>query len=256
MKKRLLLPVLCLAFGIRTSGQTQVQKPPVELTWNYDAQKKTLTLHLANHSGKDITAYNISIAERYADGSTNYTDGRPNDIHDHQIMEEMLNTLTKEQHTFAAGTIRDYVIPQAKEISDVEAVVDMVVYADATIDAQNERAFRQLLAMRKGQLLAWEKVNEVIKRVLADPMVTSPTTAALTELTQFADSLDVKNRPPEDPEGNAARNLRTDIQNLQMMQRSLPSTAERERLTQYVGELEKRIALLSPHCNLGVIVYQ
>jgi len=214
MKKQLLLPVLCLAFAIRISGQTQVQKPPVELTWSYDAQKKTLTLHLANHSGKDITAYNISIAERYADGSTNYADGRPNDIHDHQIMEEMLNTLVlangeRGSGTFAAGTIRDQVIPEAKVISDVEAIVDMVIYADSTIDVQNDRAFRQLLAMRQGQLLALEKVNEVIKRVLADPNVSSPVSVTLTELTQLADSLGVKkNSTPEDPEANEEMHLR------------------------------------------------
>jgi hypothetical protein len=255
MNKRLLLSVLCLAFAIRIPAQT-AQPVPVALTWNYDAQKKTLTLHLANNSGKDITAYNISMAERYADGSTNYVDGRPNDIHDHQIMEELLNTLTKEQHTFAAGTIRDYVIPEAKAISDVEAVVDMVIYADRTLDVQNERAFRQLLASRKGQLLAMQKVNEVVKQVLADPRIDSPVAAILADLIPFADAMDRKNRSPEDPESNEAMGLRGDIQNLQMMQRSLPSTAARERLTQYVGELEKRIALLLPHCNLGVIIYQ
>ncbi len=50
-----------VAFAMRTSGQ-EVQKP-VALTWSYDAQQRTLTLHLANYSHKDITAYNISIAE-------------------------------------------------------------------------------------------------------------------------------------------------------------------------------------------------
>lgn len=61
--------------AVRTSSGT----PPVTLTWDYDAQKKTLTLHLENNSGKDITAYNISMLEKYADGSIwkPYKSGQP-----------------------------------------------------------------------------------------------------------------------------------------------------------------------------------
>jgi hypothetical protein len=134
----------------------------------------------------------------------------------------------------------------------------MVVYADRTMDVQNEQAFRQLLAVRKGQLLAMEKVNEIIKRVLADPMVTSPVSAAVTELTQLADSLDVKmkNASLEDPEANQVMHLRGTVQNLQGMQRSQMRKPEAEQLKEYVAEQDKRIALMSPDCQLGVIVYQ
>jgi hypothetical protein len=266
MNKRLLLAVLCFAFTIRTPGEAQeIQKQPVALTWNYDGQQKKLTLHLANNSGKDITAYNISIAEKYADGSTDYADGRPNDIHDHQRMEDLLSAVVNSQltgnsiqngnGTFAAGTTRDQVIPETKDISGVEAIVDMVIYVDRTTDVQNEQAFRQLLAVRKGQLLAVEKVNEIITRVLADPMVSSPISVTLTELTQLADSLGVKmkNSSLEDPEANQATHLRGAVQNLQGMQRSQMRKPEVEQLKEYVAEQEKRIALMSPHCQLGLL---
>jgi len=137
-------------------------------------------------------------------------------------------------------------------------MVDMLIYADRTIDVQNERAFRQLLATRKGQLLAMEKVNEIIKRVLADPMVSRTVSVTLTELTQLADSLDVKmkNSSLGDPEANQEMHLRGVVQNLQGMQQSQQGTTEREWLTRYADGQEKRIALMSPHCQLGVIVYQ
>lgn len=47
-------------------------------TWHYDPQQKAVVLRLVNGSNKDVTAYSISITVKYADGSTDYTDGRPN----------------------------------------------------------------------------------------------------------------------------------------------------------------------------------
>jgi len=206
--KSAIAAVLCAAFAIRTCGQAPVQTVPVVVTWDYEAQHKMLTLHLVNNTGKDITAYNISIAERYADGSTNYADGRPNDIHDHQHMRDLLNVMINVQYakwdwnafggkygngTFPAGARRDQAIQESKDISDVDAVVDMVAYADATADVQNEQAFRQLLAVRKGQLRAMEKADEITKRVLADLKVDSPISAVLAELITFRRHL--SNRP-------------------------------------------------------------
>src|SRR5260370_19473889 len=124
--------VLCavLAFALRTSGQATYQPPPLEVpliptaqsqlpnalpgvvieSWHYDPLQKTVTLHLVNRSHKDVTAFNISIAERYADGSTNpsYAEGRRHNLQDHQIMEDMLGALIQGNATFAAGTTRAY----------------------------------------------------------------------------------------------------------------------------------------------------
>src|SRR5229473_8339955 len=282
MKTILLCAVL--AFAERASGQTTYTyttdtegQPPLptaqsELpnslpgvvieSWHHDPVQKTVTLHLVNRSNKDATAFNISIAERYADGSTDYADGRPNDIHDHQRIEDMLAAMVNIQMgvvrpgggngTFAAGTTHDYVMHEGKDIADIEAVVDVVAYADGTADVQNnDRAFRNLMAERKGGLLAMEKVNDVIKRVLADPMVSDPVSAALNELLPYTESLDAntKNGSPEVAENNVARNLRGDIRNLQYMQRD---KITRESLARYVEYQEKQIALLKPHANLSV----
>src|SRR5882762_1031001 len=231
-------------------------------SWHYDAQKRAVILHLVNHSPKDVTAFNISILEKYADGSTAYTDGTPSDIHDHQIMEDMLGPTINAQMgivshgsgngTFAAGTSRDYPDLVGKDVSGIDAVVDVVAYADGSADVlDNDRAFRNLTAERKGRLLAMEKVTDVIKRALADGMVGDPVSVALNELLPFAESLDAKtkNRSPEVAENNVARNLQGDIQNLQRMQEKNGST-QRESLVGYVEYNGKLIVLMKPHCEL------
>jgi len=273
---------VCLAFTIRTSGQTpttytlycpEVSLVPTTQTklpdsllgvviesWHFDPQHKTLTLHLVNQSHKEVTAYNISIAEKYEDGSTNpwYAEGIPHNLQDSQMMEDVLNlTNQPNRQAFAAGTTHDYVMyGQEKEIADIEAVVDVVAYADGTADVlDNDRAFRNLVAERKGRLLAMEKVTDIIKRALADPMVSDPVSAALNELLPFAESLDAKtkNSSPEVAENNVARNLRGDIQNLERMQQEkMSGAAQRESIAGYGEYLEKMIASLRPHCELVI----
>jgi hypothetical protein len=303
MKKTLTLCAL-LAFAVRASGQTpstytdhpngdssliptvQNKLPNTLLgvvieSWHYDRGQKTLTLHLANHSDKTVTAFNISFAEKYADGSTNpwYAEGIPHNLQDSQRMEDELNLFIQSQDerrsghgiaasgpvvngqiqmpgpptsVFAAGTTRDYVMMRGeeKDVADIEAVVDVVAYSDGTADVQNDRAFRNLMAERKGPLLAMQKVVEVIKGVLADSMVGRPLAEVLRALNPLADAAQTKNRPPEDPEFYQATTLRDELKNLEtIQQQKVPN--EREWLTRYSEQQEKRIALMKPHCELA-----
>jgi hypothetical protein len=201
----LMVALLCmLAFSPRASGQTQVQKVPLVLTWNYDAQEKKLTLHLANNSGKDITAYTFSMAEKYTDGSTNpyYAEGIRHDIRDNERMEDLLGLMiavqqakgTSEEErmrreygngTFAAGTTRDQIIVETKDISDVEAIADVVIYADGTKDVENEDALKRIWASRQRALLATQKISQIVQNVLAD-QTDHPVAAALAELSRVA----------------------------------------------------------------------
>jgi hypothetical protein len=301
--KKLLMLCAVLAFAVRASGQTttydtgighatpmiptEQSKLPDTLvgvvieSWHYDLVQKTVTLHLVNHSPKTVTAFNISMSEKYADGSTNpsYAEGIPHNLHDSQRMEDELNLLIQSQDgrrghgvivmragpvvkgripgpptsVFATGTARDYVIPVQKEVADIEAVVDVVAYADGTADVQNDRAFKNLVAERKGPLLAMQKVVEVIKGVLADPMVSSPIAEVLRALKPIADAAQT-NRPPEDPAFFEAMHLRNEVKILETTQHSqMLSTmkmTEREWLTHIVEEQEKRIAVLAPHADL------
>jgi hypothetical protein len=283
--------VLVMVFLLAGVPAVQNQTPkPLGVSiegWRYEPQAKVVILHLVNNSHKDVTAFNISIAEKYADGTTNYVDGRAPGIHDHQMMEDLLghlinaqlrksteatvpeaaggNAYEKIMHqqmiqnlqvTFAAGTSRDQIDFVTKDVSDIDAIVDVVAYADGTAQVvDNDRAFKNLVAERKGPVLAMEKMIEVVKGVLADPMVTSPFDAALRQLIPLAESANVKNGSPEDPEHEAAVHLRMEVQDFQSMQRSLRSRitmTEREWLTQYVQSQEKLIELMKPHCELAV----
>jgi hypothetical protein len=100
-----------------------------------------------------------------------------------------------------------------------------------------------------------EKVTEVVKRVLADPMVTNPVDSVIQQLTPLVDSADkVNNHSPEDAESNVAMHLQSDLRTFQMVQRSQiwlrMNMTEREWITQYVEQHEKQISLMAPHANL------
>jgi hypothetical protein len=240
MKNILLCAVL--AFAVRASGQAQVQKPvPVAVTWTYDTQQEMLNLRLVNDSGKDITAYSMTITRRYSNRSAGYTDGSPS------VSETMEETGFINGAVFAAGTSRNQHMPEPKDITDVNVVVDMVVFADATAYVKNERAFKQLMAMRKGQLMAKQKVDAVLKRAVTEP---SPIFAALAELTPLLVDALGKNRTPENPENNQQNEFQNDVQNFRSKQEA--NINEREFVTQYAEELEKRIAVMKPHCEITI----
>ena len=287
------------AFTLRSQSIQHEPKLPVYIeSWRYELQAKAVILHLVNNSHKDVTALNISIAERYADGSTDYADGRPNDIHGHQLMEDLLarminigmgfvsrsgsgivmagpvrvgedealQELMREQMrqnmsgdgTFAAGTTRDHLDLVSKDVSDIDAVVDVIAYADRTVQVlDNERAFKQVVAERKGSLRAMEKEVEVIKGVLADSTVTNPFEVVIQKLTDLANATEkVRHGPPEDAEANAAMHLEMSVRSWQAMGTSPPwsrmNITERDWLQQYVEQHEKRIEFMKPHCELVV----
>jgi hypothetical protein len=173
-----------------------------------------------------------------------------------EIMRQQMIQNLSGNGTFAAGTSRDVIDFVSKDVSDIDALVDVVAYADGTAQViDNDRAFRNLVAERKGSLLAMEKVTEVVKRVLAEPMVMSPLDAAIRELTPLVDAAQkLQHGSPEDPESNAARHLQAEVGMLQTMQRSAVwsrmNMTEREWMTQFVERQEKQIELMKPHCEI------
>jgi hypothetical protein len=93
MKNIVLCAALVCAAQAFQTPTTENKLGVVIESWRYDPSLKALILHLVNRSNKDATAFNISIVEKYADGSASYLDGRPSDIHDHQLMEDMLGSM-------------------------------------------------------------------------------------------------------------------------------------------------------------------
>lgn len=223
-------------------------------SWKFNPETKELALNLVNLSGKDITAYNISDS----DGSTDLL-GRPNSLGEH--LEDGLGKLIIEQMTgekppkdypggvFASGTTRTLIL--AAKDSSLKAVVDLVVYADGTAEVLNEHAFSLIVAIRKGSLMAMQKVSKVIHQVLADPMITSPGAAAVEEVKRELAEAE-KHKNPEVAEGNEKIELQNEVANLERLRRHdfLRSATVRDQLQQYVEDMDKRIALIAPHCEI------
>ena len=223
-------------------------------SWKYNPETKELALNLVNLSGKDIIAYNISDS----DGSTDLY-GRPNPPGEH--LEEMLGVLINAQMSgkepvkdqpygiFGAGGTRTLILG-AKDIS-VKAVVDLVVYADGTAEVLNQHAFSQIVAIRKGYLMAMQKVSKAVKQALADPTIANPGAAAVEELKrELAEAEKLNN--PEVAEGNEKMELQNAVADLERFQQPgfLRSFTVRDHLQQYVEDMDKRIALTAPHCQI------
>lgn len=240
---------------IPTSHSELPLLPGIRISWYHSSTKEFVRLRLDNVSGKNINAYNISIRLKFTDGSTNPSciDGRPCFPGEHMEVFPLEAINGMESRSFVAGTSRDDMLYQGdKEVSEVEAVPDMIIYTDDTAEVKNERAFKQIVAMRKGELMALEKASEVIKQVLADPTVDSPINSAKTELTRLVLAETGKRHTPEEPEGNEEMGLRNAIANLNnagQASKMLKQT-EREYLTKYVAEQDVRIAAMRPHCEI------
>ncbi len=223
-------------------------------SWKYDPETKRLALKLVNSSGKDIIAYNISDS----DCSRDYY-GRPNPPGGH--LEDALGSLIIAQMSgkepdkdkLASGATRTLILG-AKDIS-VKAVVDLVVYADATAEVLNEHAFSQVVAIRTGQLMAMQKVSETTHRVLEDATITNPGAAAVEKLKrELVEAKKLNN--PEVAEGNRAVGLQSaivDLERYQQLKFFSKKGTERDHLKEYVEDLDKRIALILPHTQIRVL---
>ena len=252
-----LLFLLAFAFGAWAQHSPLRASPPIGAvvqTWRYDEATRQVVMRVVNTSGKDITAFNISITMKRPDGSADFS----------EVTEDFLPLMVSVQEsgdlrqrygngTFAAGTNRDETIPQIKGVKDVVAILDVVAYSDSTADVQNERAFNHLVVRRKGKLLAMQKANEVIQQVLADPKVANPSVAVATELTRLADVSHGLNRflqegqvvPQEIDLRTAAANLRN-----ARVTASRKGMTERGYLEKYVAESQNRLAITSAQVNL------
>ena len=253
--KSAILTVLCIAFAIRTSGQAQVTAPLV-ITSDYYAQPKVLVLHLLNNSGKDITSYTIVTRHKKPDGTLD-ENGRGESMEDmlsmliiseiakdrgasESIRQQKSAIFPKGFGIFLAGETRDKTMTGIESASDMDVIVGAVFYTDGTYDELDKDAFKRTLANRQRALQQMKDEDELIRNALADPANEHPVAAVLTELNKRrVEAMGKPNHPPITPS------------NLEYLQPQKGKT-ERERLTQYVEDQEKRVELMTPHCHLEI----
>lgn len=223
----------------------------IKVSWYSSIDKKMAMMHAENVSGKDINTYNIAFGIKYADGSTDYNQG----FFPSEKMEmfPVVPVPGIEPQSFAAGAVsRDQQIYQGdKEVSEVVAVPDVIVYTDDTAQVHNERAFKQIMAMRKGGLLALQQVSETIKRVLAEGAA-NPVDAVTEELTRVQIALRKKHLPPEEPENNEEQSLQGEMSQLDNAEQMAKRTnmTVRDYLTRMAEDFDKQIELMKPHCEI------
>jgi hypothetical protein len=248
--------------------RADLQRVPLAVTWNYYPQPKSLVLHLLNNSGKNITSYNISVKNKYTDGTHDdpcCLQHQYNMLNRQIEIETAKDPVAQERRerelgdgVMFAGAARDVVLHETKDVSDVEAVADVVFYSDATFDEQNADAFRLMLAQRQRRLLTIKKVISAIDGALANKADDHPSEAALAALTKIEVEQTVKYAVYQtgmqyDPEKGLQFQLMLDIQNLQhYVQAEQKGTTERERLTQYGEFLKTEVEALTPHCHLEI----
>jgi hypothetical protein len=255
--------VLCVAFAIRTSGQAQGTVPLV-ITSDYYAQPKVLVLHALNNSGKDITGYTIIIRHKKPDGTLD-ENGRSESMEDMLSMlitSEMAKdpgasesirqqnsanaTFPKGYGIFLAGETRDKTLTGIDNDSQLDVIAGAVFYTDGTYDEQDKDAFKRALTNRQAALQQMKDEDELMRNALADATNEHPVAAVLTELNK-------RRMEAMDKQGFFFSPGTSNLQNLQRPTYGpQKGKTERQRLTQYVEEQEKRVELMTPHCHLEI----
>lgn len=241
MRKIMLFSLFALVIPLRAAAS-----PPSDIlhSWSVDAAKNTVTLHLTNTTGKDITAYNIKIRESY--GSR---------VIEHEISRDTVGLMFNIQDragtpegqewqkqfgtgTFASGTNKDEVIHVQPGLTDFSAMVDAVIYADKTAEASNSDGLKRLLDGRKGFAATIQAGNEIIQKALANPNDPDPDQTALKRMQLL--------------QGNAGA-LHEVMEDLKGAGMAAPARGQtiREYLNDYVAKRSERAAKLLEHSKVG-----
>jgi hypothetical protein len=216
------------------------QAPPATTTGlvvqsaRYDPQKQAVVIRLVNTSGKDITAYHLTLTETLADGTTG-TAG---------LITDFLGGMTHGFPGFAAGTSHDEIDGASQPVTNVSAVADVVIYADQKAEVANDLDYTRIIAMRKGNVLAKQKANELTAAALADPSIADPAKQVAMELRRLAFVINGKhNYAVNDPEQWMRNTLNEESENILRN----PDRAGLKRLS---TQREDEIAKATPHTQL------
>ena len=187
MYKRLPYLALVLSLVFATSLRAE-SLGAVVVSWDIDFTKNTVTLHLLNDTGKDITAYNIKIRETY--GQRISESELSMDSVDF-VLNIRQSTGTAEggewRHhfdngPFPSGSTRDEVTQVQPGLTDFSAAVDTVIYADKTTETTNPDALKRLLGTRAAFAASIQAANDIIQKALANPDDPNPQQTALKQI--------------------------------------------------------------------------
>ena len=257
MIKRLpyLIALLLLA-GLTVPLRASPPIGAVVQIWHYDPQTNLVTATVVNVSHKDITAYNISIKETYADGHVNSHELLCEHAGMAVFVQEFKGTADEANirkqfgdGLFHPGESRNEIIGVQPGLQNFAAVVDVVAYTDQTAEATNNDALQRLLEERKASAASTRMANEIIQAALADPNDANPAATAATKIQDRITVWKAQKHTTVEFEPGVAKGVVDELKAIS----SHPLTDKRSALTQYLAKSEKRLAAFSPHANLTKI---
>jgi hypothetical protein len=224
---------------IALSNSTTGTAPPSDLgvvaqSASYDPAKNEIAIRFYNSTRHDVTAYNYSLKIDYADGTSNLEDRS----------SELAVDPTYEGFFLHAGSTRDEKLydPQPKQVTRVVGVVDVVAYDDGTAEVANEAAFNRLVEDRKAQVVARQKVNELLKQSFS---AESPGEYALNKLNELRKTYVDKGLRRDVQDAAMLDQLHMTIQNLSQFG---PLTSD--RLHEYIKQRDEGLPAMKFHSEL------
>lgn len=222
--------------------------------WIYDPTHNPplVTVKIVNNSHKDITAFNLSIKETYADGH----------VDKHEVLEEFLGKIiavkeaqgtANEAHfrdyygdgTLHAGAVWDEKLPVQAELTDYQAVVDVVTYMDGTAESTNDAALGRIIEERQASAASEKIVTEVIQTALAEANDTTPAMTAARKIQDRATVWKAQQHTKLDLDAALLESIANELKAL-----SSRSVNKRDTLNQILNREKLRMSISAVHESL------
>jgi hypothetical protein len=246
--------LLSLLFVLTISLRASPPIGAVVQTWSYDQKTNSVILKIVNTSHKDITAFNVAIKETLADGR----------VDKHEMLEEFMGKILAAEEiqgrdsrgaeafrkmygdgAFHPGEVHDEIIGVQPGFQKIEAVVDVVTYADGTADSDNSDALGRIIDERQATVASEKIITESIQTALADPSDTDPAMTATKKIQGQAGVWKAQNHTKLDLDTVRLESMADELKTV-----SSRSVSKREVLKQLLSREEGRLSLLSVHATL------
>ena len=218
---------------------------------DYDPVKQVTTLHIVNISPKEIVALNLTMRIPMPDGTISTANG---------LTFDWLRNAEKIEGILPGGRY-DFNVPPRDE-GRIEATVDVVIYANDTADVENHAAYKQILASRKGQAAAKQKINDLVTDALANTPESQRAAVLLGELQALQKSVqNAQNVVPWDGRSAYDSELASAIQDMTNTSKGVlyaqkagnaeQGAAQEARTLRYLaGRNTRQIELLTSHLDV------
>ncbi len=144
---------------------------------------KVAFIRIANNSGKDITAFNLSVDVTFKNGKTSHFE------HMTDFLPGIISGGREALHTGNSYEVR-IDVPDGTELLSANAKLDVAAYTDLSADVDsNQDALARLVAARRSDALAQERSAEIINAAAADTVSPDPVGFAIRQLRQVAEQI-------------------------------------------------------------------